>query len=161
MPVLRELLARELVMLGVLTGLGAGPASWLSTRFGAVERVALAPILGLCLGTSLFTTLLYFFPADDTSWLIPVAVGISVLVAAIRCRGAVGWRMLRANLAGWVSLVAVLALVTVPILSVMRARDSVGPVSYAVGDAIGYVAETDTDVRMSLHEADQRSATGA
>jgi hypothetical protein len=150
--VLHELLARELVMLGVLTGLGAGPASWLSPRFGAVERVALAPILGLCLGISLFTTLLYFFPAHDTGWLIGVVVGISVLAAAIRCRGTVGWRMLGANLAGWVSLAAVLALVTVPIFSVMGGRDSVGPVSYAVGDAIGYVAETDTDVHMSLHE---------
>ena len=153
MPVLRELLARELVMLGVLTALGAGPASWLSSRFGAVERVALAPILGLCLGTSLFTTLLYFFPAGDTSWLIPVVAGISALVAAIRCRGAVGWRMLGANLAGWVSLAVVLVLVTAPILSVMRSRDSVGPVSYAVGDAVGYVAETDADVHMSLHQA--------
>ena len=106
----------------------------------------------MCLGTSLFTTLLYFFPADDTGWLIPVAVAISVLVAAIRCRGAVGWRMLRANLAGWVSLAAVVALVTVPILAVTHARDSLGPVSYAVGDAIGYVAETDTDISTSLHE---------
>jgi len=152
-PILRELLARELVMLGILAGLGAGPASWLSTRFGAIERVALAPILGLCLGTSLFTTLLYFFPAEDTSWLVAVVVGISVLVAAIRCRRSVRWRMLRTNLAGWMSVAAVLLLVTVPILSVMRARDSVGPVSYAVGDAIGYIAETDSDVHTSLHEA--------
>jgi hypothetical protein len=153
LPVLRELLARELLMLGVLAGLGAAPASWLSARFRAVERVALAPILGLSLGTSVFTTLVYFFPASATNWLIPVLVVASVLVAVIRSRHAVGRPLLRSNVAGWVSLVAVIVLVTAPILSVMRSQHTVGPVSYAVGDAIGYVAETDGMVRQSLHQA--------
>ena len=153
LPVTRELLVRELLMLGLLSGLGAGPASWLSVRFSVVDRVALAPIVGLCLGTAVFTTLLYFFPAQDTSWLVPVLVVMSVLMAAIRGRRAVGWRMLRVNLAGWVSVMLVVVIVTVPILSVMRSHHTVGPVSYAVGDAIGYVAMTDTAVHMSLHRA--------
>lgn len=140
-------------MLVILAGLGAGPASWLSSRFRGVERVALAPILGLCLGTSVFTTLIYFFPASKTSWLVPVLAIVSVLVAAIRSRRAVRWRLLRANLAGWVSVAVVLVVVTVPILSVMRSQHTVGPVSYAVGDAIGYVAETDAEVHQSLRQA--------
>jgi hypothetical protein len=154
-PVLRELLARELLMLIVLAGLGAGPASLLSARFRAVERVALAPVLGMCLGTAVFTTLIYFFPASDTDWLVPVLVVASVVVAAVRSRRTLRLRLLRAQLAGWVSLALVIVVVTVPILSVMRSQHTVGPVSYAVGDAVGYIAEIDGMVRQSLHDASE------
>jgi hypothetical protein len=140
-------------MLVVLASFGAFPASLLSRRFRAVERVALAPILGMCLGTAAFTTLLYFWPASSTAWLVPVIAVTSVAGAAVRSRKALGLRTLRTNLSGWASLAVIIAVITVPVLSVMRSRHTVGPVSYAVGDAIGYVAETDGDVRYSLHRA--------
>jgi hypothetical protein len=151
--ILRLLVIRELLMLLVITGLGAGPASLLSKRFGAVERVALAPVLGICLGTSVFTTLLYFWPASETSWLVPVLAVASVVVAVDRSRRTLRWTLVRANLAGWASLGLIIVVVSVPILSVMRSHHTVGPVSYAVGDAVGYVAEIDGEVRESLHHA--------
>jgi hypothetical protein len=147
------MLARELLMLVVLASIGAFPASLLSARFRAVERVGLAAILGLCLGASVFTTLLYFWPASSTSWLVPVLAVTSLVAAAVRSRRALRLQVLRANLAGWASLVIIVAFVTLPVLSVMRSHHSVGPVSYSVPDAIGYVAETDGEVRQSLHQA--------
>jgi hypothetical protein len=46
--------AREAALLAVLL-LGAGPASLLSSRFDTAARVALAPILGFCVGTCVTT----------------------------------------------------------------------------------------------------------
>ena len=153
MHVVRELLARELLMLVVLAALGAGPASILSVRFRAIERVALAPILGMCLGTSVFTTLNYIFRAADTNWLVPVLGAASVALAAVRSRAAGGWLRGREQLAGWASVALVILVITVPVISVLRSQHTVGPESYAVGDAIGYIAEADGEIRQSLHQA--------
>ena len=141
-------------MLIVLGAFGAFPASLLGKRFRTVERVAMAPILGICLGTSVFTTLLYFWPASSTAWLVPVIAVASVAAAAVHSRDVLRWRALRTDLAGWASLAVIIVVISVPVLSVMHSRHTVGPVSYAVGDAIGYVAETDGDVRSSLHAAE-------
>src|SRR4051794_25918713 len=73
MQTLIDLLAREGAYLLVLLALGFGPASLLSAeRFNWATRLALAPVLGFCLGTCVATTVLYFFPAGDTYWMIPL-----------------------------------------------------------------------------------------
>jgi hypothetical protein len=152
MPVIREMVGRELLMLAVLAALGAGPASFLSSRFESVERVALAPIIGMCIGTSVFMTLLYFFPAADTDWLVVVLAAVSLLVALWRGRRKLNLRpqrpfsprlMLagaaqsRQKLVGWASLGLVMVLISAPVVSVLRSHGTVGPVEFKIADAVG------------------------
>jgi hypothetical protein len=168
MPVIREMVGRELLMLAVLAALGAGPASFLSSRFESVERVALAPIIGMCIGTSVFMTLLYFFPAADTDWLVVVLAAVSLLVALWRGRRKLNLRpqrpfsprlMLagaaqsRQKLVGWASLGLVMVLISAPVVSVLRSHGTVGPVEFKIADAVGYIAEADGEISQSLHDA--------
>ncbi len=143
-------------MLAILASLGATPAAMLSPRFDAVSRVGLAPVLGLCVGTSLFTTLAYPFAANDTAWLVPVAC-VASLAGAVRIGG--GRSALRAAAAGhrlaWASLALVAVVVAGPLVYTMHQRHTVGPASYAVWDADGYVAATDVAASTSLHDEER------
>ena len=74
--VLTDLLAREGAYAVILLALGAGPAAFLSQRFDAGSRIALAPILGFCLGTCVTTTVLEFVPTGSSYWLlVPLSLG--------------------------------------------------------------------------------------
>ena len=84
MHIWTDIFARELVMLVVLLCLGSGPASFLGRRFDATARLAMAPVLGLCLGTCVFTTLIWFTAARHTYWLLPILALGSVAVALRR-----------------------------------------------------------------------------
>src|SRR5271169_5060109 len=84
MHIWTDIFVRELVMLVVLLALGSGPAAFLGGRFDAAARVAMAPVLGLCLATCVFTTLIWFTAARNTYWLIPVIALVSLAVALRR-----------------------------------------------------------------------------
>lgn len=154
-------------MLVQIAGIGAYPASKLSMRFDMAARIALAPLLGLCVGTCIATTLLWFAPASDTFWVIPLVAGASIALVmrrggrvardaagrttttADRSHGApVGTR--RGLLVDALQLLVVVLAVAAPITYTFVARNSVGPVGYRVGDAQGYVASIDAAQRESL-----------
>jgi hypothetical protein len=76
-----DIFVRELAMLVTLLALGSGPASFLGRRFDGAARLAMAPVLGLCLGTCIFTTVIWFTAARNSYWLLPVVALLSVAVA--------------------------------------------------------------------------------
>ena len=82
MHIWTDILIRELAMLAVLFALGSAPAAYLGRRFDAAARLALAPVLGLCVGTCVFTTLIWFTAARRTYWLVPVLAAISLSLRA-------------------------------------------------------------------------------
>lgn len=145
-------------MLAVVACIGAGPVSFLTKRFGTVERFGLAPVLGLCLGTSVFTTLVYFFPASGTWWLVPVIGLVSLAVALARSRASISLRPARGTVLGCLSLLLAIAAVTAPTLSVMRAQHTIGPAMFDVGDSMAYIGETDAEANLSMHGALLHSA---
>src|SRR5262249_48777192 len=86
MHIWSALAVREASLLAILLLLGAGPASFLPERIDLAGRIALAPVLGFCLGTCVTTTVLEFAPVGDTYWLlIPLAVA-SASVGVVRTR---------------------------------------------------------------------------
>ena len=155
MHIWSALAAREASLLTLLLLLGAGPASFLSERFDAVGRIALAPVLGFCVGTCVTTTLLEFEPAGNTYWLlIPLALG-SVGVAA--------WRTLRSRardradpLPSWRGvggLLIVCVAVTGPLNYALHSHHTVGPAAYTDTDVDNYVALQDAAQTTSLSAA--------
>ncbi len=152
MHVLLDLVSRIVFLLVLLAALGATPAALLGRRWALVSRVAISPILGLCLGVSLFTTLAWFFPARDTDWLLP-AVAFASLVGALALRSPPRLRIGRPRDAlGWLSLVLVAACVSGPTVYTFHQHHSVGPGAFGIWDADGYVAATDGAVDHSLRE---------
>src|SRR6516225_1490287 len=83
MHIWTDIVIRELIMLVTLAAIGSGPSSYLGRRFDAAARVALAPVLGLSLGTCIFTTLIWFTAARNTYWLVPV-IAVASLTVALR-----------------------------------------------------------------------------
>ena len=143
MHIWTDLLAREGALLAVLLALGAGPVAFLSDRFDAVGRIALAPALGFCLGTCLATTALEFAPAENTYWMvIPLAL-LSLLFAVrqtIRSHRREPWRT-RLPISSLLQLAVVCVAVTSPLNYVLHSRHTVGPAAYTYTDVDNYVAE--------------------
>jgi hypothetical protein len=155
MHIWTDLLAREGALLFMLLALGAAPTAFLSERFDAAGRFALAPILGFCLGTCLATTVLEFAPADQTYWiLVPVAL-LSVGVAAsrtLRSHYDAGWRT-RLPLRDIVQLLVVCVAVTGPLNYTLHTHHTVGPAAYTYTDVDNYVGEADGAQTTSISEA--------
>ncbi|HUZ19078.1 MAG TPA: hypothetical protein VMU75_00715, partial [Acidimicrobiales bacterium] len=173
------MVGREALMLAVIAALGSWPATFLPRRFGGVARLAMAPVLGLCAGTGVFTTLVWFVPASDTYWLVPLLGAASL--AGWTSRAARGGprpkgrhaphaelaaeaeatarprhaRRIRRGLVGLLQILVVCVAVAGPITYAFAVRQSVGPVGYYVGDAQGYVAETDGMQHQSIRQAVQ------
>ena len=132
------LVVREVALLGILLVLGSGPAAFLPQRVDPGSRIALAPLLGFCLGTCVTTTLLEFFPVNSTYWvLIPLGL-LSLAVAVVRMR--------RSASRPWPSVkdLAALALVVVvvvgPVDAVLHEHRTVGPAAYFFTDVDNYVS---------------------
>jgi len=152
-------------MLAILFALGSGPAAYLGRRFGAAARLGLAPVLGLCVGTCVFTTLIWFTAARHTWWLVPVLAAASLAAALRRCllapradgegTGAGRYvRFLRRLRPGdALALLAVCAIVAAPLDYTLHERHSVGPLGYAVWDSVDYTAEPDGMEQQSIREA--------
>ncbi|MBV9336419.1 MAG: hypothetical protein JO243_11045, partial [Solirubrobacterales bacterium] len=93
MHVWLDLIFRELLLVALLAALGSAPATFLPERYDGIARCALAPALGLCIGVSLTVTLVYFFPASDTDWVV-IVLALSSLASASR---RAGWLARRAG----------------------------------------------------------------
>jgi hypothetical protein len=157
MHVLTDLLAREGAYGAILLALGAGPASFLSDRFDAGSRIALAPILGFCLGTCVATTVLEFIPTGSSYWmLVPLALGSAALAVwrTLKARRSESWRR-RLPARDVVALLLVCLTVIGPLSYVLHERHSVGPTAYYYTDVDNYVAVQDAAQRTSLHSARQ------
>jgi hypothetical protein len=149
MQIWLELISRELLFAALLLALGSGPAAFLPPRWGNTVRFALAPVFGLCVGAGLTDTLVYAFPAHQTSWVV-VAVALLSLVLAV-------WRGLKLHRPSLTSVgqVAVIVVVVLGAFSYpLAARHTVGPAGgYEVGDAAGYMSETNGEQRTSIQQA--------
>jgi len=155
MHIWSALAAREIASLAILLLLGAGPASYLPPRFDGISRVALAPLLGFCLGTCVTTTILWFAPVNDTYWvLIPLSLG-SAAVALVRARRGrrAGERPGLPRLRDVAALLVVAVAVTVPTTVTLHHRHTVGPAAYFYTDGDNYVAVQDAARTVSLHSA--------
>src|SRR5262249_16863356 len=128
---------------------------------------AIAAVLGLCLGTSVFTTLIWFTAAQNTSWVLPLVAAMSIalwLGRSFRTEGdartttsSADSRLsrfsgsLRArDVAG---LAVVCVVVAAPLSYTLHERHSVGPVGFEVWDAVDYTAESDAMEKQSLQQA--------
>jgi hypothetical protein len=166
-----EIVARELAMLAALFALGIGPASFLGRRFDAAARLAIAPVLGLCLATCVFTTLIWFTAARNTYWLLPVLAAASIAVALLRSRtaatgGAEGahgnWTLLRSLRArDALSMAIVCVVVAAPLSYTLHERNSVGPTGYIISDVDGYTAVADGMEQLSMRQAQHENAESA
>ena len=148
-------------MLATLLALGIGPASFLGRRFQAAARLALAPALGLCLSTCVFTTLIWLTPARNTYWLIPPMAVISVAVAVWRAHSTAGkprprgWR----HALRWprpldaLALAAVCMVVAAPLDYTLHQRHTVGPTGFQLADAAGYTEMADGAVKQSIRQS--------
>jgi hypothetical protein len=150
-----DLLTREAALLAVLLALGAAPAAFLSERFDAAGRLALAPILGFCLGTCVATTVLEFVPAGQTYWMLGPLALLSVGVAVWRLRRFdQAWRSrLRLPRRELFQLLVVCLAVAGPLTFTLHQRHTVGPVAYTYTDVDNYVAVQDGAQTTSIRDA--------
>jgi hypothetical protein len=165
MHIWTDIAVRELVMLVTLAAIGSGPASYLGRRFDAAARVALAPVLGLCLGTCIFTTVIWFTAARNTYWLVPVIAVASLTVAVRRAaitgsadrRGSRSSRVLdslkRLPARDALALTVVCLVVAAPLSYTLHERHSVGPLGFLVWDTDGYTETADGMEQQSIRQA--------
>jgi hypothetical protein len=146
-----DLVAAEAALLAILLLLGSGPAALLPARFDAAPRIALAPILGFCLGTCVTTTLLEFFAAAETYL---VLVGLGLASGAVAVTSAVRSRPVgRPSLRDVAQLLVVCVVVTGPLSAVLHARHTLGPAAYYFTDVDSYVATQQGAQTTSLRDA--------
>jgi hypothetical protein len=157
-------------MLLVLFALGAGPTSFLSQRFDAAARLAMAPVLGLCLGTCIFTTLIWLTAARHTYWLLVIVATMSVAIAVWRALASIPSMpqsarlqllMRKLRLRDAIALVTVCIVVAAPLSITLHERHSVGPIGFNVWDAVGYTAEADGMTQQSIREAERANTVPA
>jgi hypothetical protein len=158
-------------MLITLLALGSGPASFLGQRFGAAARIAMAPVLGLCLGTCVFTTLIWFTGARNTYWFLPILAVVSAALALYRglagLTGTTGepysrrLALLARRLSPYdaISLVIVCVVVAMPLSYTLHERHSVGPVGFEVWDSFAFTSEADGAAEESSHSAEHKANT--
>ncbi len=154
MTVLLLVVGRELLLLALVAALGSGLARWLPREMTSEARIALVPLLGLCVGVAATTPLLEYWPASSTAWVLPAVAAGSLVLAVLgrrrQPRASVRWGE-RAG--AWARICLVALVVAGPITLALAQRASTGPVTYEVYDAIGYVAETDGAMHQSLEAA--------
>lgn len=171
MHIWADILVRELVMLAALLALGSGPASLLGPRFQAAARIAMAPVLGLCVGACVFTTLIWFTAAQNTYWLLPILALLSLAAALWRSLPArIGEQSLNARLISLLrrvsfrdllALAVVCVVVAAPLSYTLHQRHSVGPIGYEVWDEVDYAAEPDAMVQESIRQATDPASQAA
>ncbi len=148
MSTLVSLLARELFLLVLLSAIGAWPAVLAGRRLDGVARMALMPAFGLAVALCVMMTAVWRAPTDKCAWLLIVLAVASVALAARRLRGRrPTWR--RALLQPLLVVAVVLGVSDAPLVHLR----SVGPVSYGIADAAGYIAVEDGMRTQSEHTA--------
>ncbi len=174
---LAELAVRFAAFSLLLAGVGAGPASLLPSSWPARARVALAPVLGLCLAACGATTLEWLAPADRWYPALPATAALSLLVAAGRARRAraggpraggpragAGPRAgggVRGGLLVAGELLVVVAAAFLPVATALAAHGSVGPMSYEVYDGPGYVANAEAAATVSIRTASTETSVAS
>jgi hypothetical protein len=159
-----DIFSRELLMLVTLLALGSGPASFLGRRFDAAARLAMAPVLGLCLGTCVFTTLIWLTPTRNTYWLVPILAVVSTTLALRRglgpstiagasLRARVTHLIMRLRARDAIALLVVCVVVTGPLNYTLHERHSIGPLGFDVWDTVDYTAEPDAMEQRSIRQA--------
>ncbi len=151
MNIWTQLATSEAALLAMLVALGSGPAALLPASFDAATRIALAPILGFCLGTCVMTTTLEFVPAQDSYPLLVVVALASAAFAAWRRLGAPARG--RPSLRDAAQLLVVCVAVAGPLTVVLHDRHTVGPAAYYFTDVDNYVAVQEAAGTTSLREA--------
>lgn len=153
-----DLIFRELLFLVLLAALGSAPATFLPQRYDGVARLALAPVFGLCVGVCLTVTLVYFFAASETGWVLMLLALASLAIAGWRAGWTAPWSRRRV---GWPSRrgvvqLAIVAIVMLASLSYPLAlRHTVGPEGgWAVADTAGYLSETNGEAHQSIQRAE-------
>ena len=157
MHVWLDLIFRELLLVALLAALGSAPATFLPERYDGIARCALAPALGLCIGVSLTVTLVYFFPASDTDWVV-IVLALSSLASASR---RAGWLARRAGRRrglprrrGVIQLAIVISVILASFNYPLALRHTVGPDGgWSVADATEYVSETNGEAHQSIQQA--------
>lgn len=155
-------------MLVTLLALGIGPVSCLSRRFTPAARLAMAPVLGLCVGTCVFTTIMWFTGARNTYWLLPIVAAVSVAVAlrgslprSSTTKGTLGGPVRavasRLGLRDGLVLALVCVVVAAPLSYTLHERHSVGPTGFEVWDAFAFTSEADGAVQDGIHAAEHKS----
>jgi hypothetical protein len=147
------LLAREGGFLLMLALLGAGPAAFLSERFDPAARIAMAPLLGFCVGMSVTSTLIQFWPANTTDWVLVPLLVASVSLAIWRWSTRATRVRLGLTLTDAAQLLLVCLAVAGPLTSTLHERHTVGPADYFYTDGVSYVSETDGEMTRSLSDA--------
>lgn len=149
-----DLISRELLFLALVTAFGSGPAAFLSERFDGAARLAMAPVLGLCVGVCAFMTLIYFFSAHETSWVVILAALASLAAAAWRWRNVPAPRW--PNRRGAIQVATVIFVVLATFSYPLAHRGTVGPAGgWAIADTTGYVSETNGEAREGIHRAER------
>jgi hypothetical protein len=126
-----ELVSRESVFFALVAVLGLGPAAFLPERFDTTARLALAPVLGLCVGACLTVTLAYWFPGSRSGWVLVVLPIASAGLAWSRR----GPRMWWPGGAGALQLALVVVVIIGSFDYPLAVRDTVGPAGgYTIAD---------------------------
>ncbi len=172
MHVWLDLIFRELLFVAVVGALGSAPATFLPQRFDRIARLAMAPVLGLCVGVCVTVTLVYYFPARETSWFVVLLALVSLGLAAWRIGG---WPLRssdRRRLAeapegltsersrggarrithhGLIQIAVVVIVILVSFDYPLALRHTVGPEGgWAIADTAGYVSETNGEAHQSI-----------
>ncbi len=153
MSTLSQLLAREFAFVAIMGSIGSSFSLLVRRVMSMAARVSVALVIGVCVSSSIFTVLVWEFPAHSTAWLLPALAASSLIVSIalhLRRGFAVKWRSLLLTL-GQMVLIAIA--VIGPTSAVLAHRQSVGPVAYQVADAGGYVLETDGMIHESSRTA--------
>jgi hypothetical protein len=145
MHIWTDLFARELSLFAILLALGSGPAAYLSSRFDAGARIALAPVLGFCLGTCVTTTILEFVPAGRSYWIVVLLAVLSLAVAGRRYVTSPGnhTQGRRPSSRDLAQVAIVCIAVAGPLTYTLHQRHTVGPAAYYFTDVDNFVAEQD------------------
>lgn len=157
------LISRELILLLLVTLFGWGPSVPLERVVAPSLRIALMPAIGFALGTCVFTTLLWFFPASSTYWiLLLLAAGSSAVGLFCRTRQRLSETdrapdsdvPARRGRSDVLKLLILAVVVAAPLSFALLQANSVGPTTYQVYDMADYIAFQDAAQHQSIHEAE-------
>jgi hypothetical protein len=139
--VLKTLFLQEILLLLVVTAVGAAPASLLRIGDRVGARVAIAPAAGTALSVGILTAVNLFVPLDGALWfvLLPVAaVSVAVALVVAHRRDELHRRSVRVRELAAMGAVVLVALTAANIP--LDGRLSHGPMGYGVFDSPGYVS---------------------
>jgi hypothetical protein len=141
MSIWLNLFVKEAALLALLGAVGFGLAASLHGSSTIGSRIALAPVFGLALASTVLTTASYFLPMKLAVWLVLLPLACASVALGTRALGREEARASRRPKASDLVQLAVIVLVVTSALNYpLDSRDSVGPIGYTVADSVGYTA---------------------